>query len=878
MPQTSQYTEDSQRRTTPLSRRRQTKTFPVKTNKKPSRVSSYTNLKTNNSITKFKDRPELIRTQSNIELNNSRKPLILIKQRRIMSSDNLNSVNTEINDINTADVDLSDDEINDSVVIERTVQNTEENTPEVEKEVEKESENIDVSEVIAEHTLNDIPQAEDNSRVAEETEVEDTLEDVNNATENTTIEINDINKPAEDQTEPTVKDSNEVSGEEIEKNATEPLDKVSNEILEELQHNHTTEALDTKLNEVSKNDPTPSKNSDEIPQDLINDVPKDVSTDKFDNTMESNTKSQEISNLPPKDSDLPEINNSLTMYRMQSVLSQSVGEERDVSNVNSNSSNSKILSQTTNLETAPAPQLSEEHRKPLNPQYDNQPKQNVFTKVTTRNGSNNTTSDSSVSDTNSVNKTDSLIFQQSGLTLYNMNSQPSNKNLGHHSHTNSMQRTVSQQSLQRQESYLSFKVPENLQQKLQLTNLKNSMANQIKSPVPPPAEVKESQNRSVNEPEPRQNHFMSQKKGSSLSPLSTPPPMKEASSTSTIFKPKSSIESPNKESLLSKQTKTQNNASHEVDFSTLDLSSYLSTQEPELETRTQQKLWLQRENVATLNDSEDGNNRNALNYINQTTRFQYEQVSREFLNVRRYTNPVLESLTRIQETKNLRQRVSIDGSSSGDHSSHISKSVKQQMFAQSISKSLGFSLKEAETKTEDTFTTNIEDYNKILLDMWNENCIKFTDSTTSMKNQELNKQQQQQQQRYNSNSYNQQQNMQQIQQQQMQQQYQQNQQDNLRYPNQSSNMNNNNNTSQLANTYSRGNRTLFGQQQNYNNDNRPHTSAYSSNVGMNSRYHPTTRAQQQQHQQQQQQQHQQHHHHQQLLQQQQQQQQLNLQQ
>lgn len=83
----------------------------------------------------------------------------------------------------------------------------------------------------------------------------------------------------------------------------------------------------------------------------------------------------------------------------------------------------------------------------------------------------------------------------------------------------------------------------------------------------------------------------------------------------------------------------------------LDLSSYLSSQEPEIESRTQQKLWLQRENVATLNDFEEGTSQTPSQIVNQTSRFQYEQLSREFLHIRRHTNPMLGSLQRVHFTQ-----------------------------------------------------------------------------------------------------------------------------------------------------------------------------------------------------------------------------------
>ncbi|KAG7797661.1 hypothetical protein KL929_002504 [Ogataea haglerorum] len=65
-----------------------------------------------------------------------------------------------------------------------------------------------------------------------------------------------------------------------------------------------------------------------------------------------------------------------------------------------------------------------------------------------------------------------------------------------------------------------------------------------------------------------------------------------------------------------------------------------------VQTRTQQKLWLQRENLHSLADMADSNNVFASN----ATRLAFEQLSREFLSIRRYSNPAIKSLARLSSS------------------------------------------------------------------------------------------------------------------------------------------------------------------------------------------------------------------------------------
>lgn len=89
-----------------------------------------------------------------------------------------------------------------------------------------------------------------------------------------------------------------------------------------------------------------------------------------------------------------------------------------------------------------------------------------------------------------------------------------------------------------------------------------------------------------------------------------------------------------------KKTKEVNS----TDFSN-NFSSYMADQQPELQTRTQQKLWLQRENISSLVDIADSNNP----FTTNATRLEYEKLSREYLSIRRFSNPMLRLLDKVRE-------------------------------------------------------------------------------------------------------------------------------------------------------------------------------------------------------------------------------------
>lgn len=73
-----------------------------------------------------------------------------------------------------------------------------------------------------------------------------------------------------------------------------------------------------------------------------------------------------------------------------------------------------------------------------------------------------------------------------------------------------------------------------------------------------------------------------------------------------------------------------------------NFDQFLRTNNSNIETRTQQKLWLQRENSLLDLPSASGNNSN-----NPQLRRDFERVSREYVNVRRFSNPCVESVKRV---------------------------------------------------------------------------------------------------------------------------------------------------------------------------------------------------------------------------------------
>lgn len=110
-------------------------------------------------------------------------------------------------------------------------------------------------------------------------------------------------------------------------------------------------------------------------------------------------------------------------------------------------------------------------------------------------------------------------------------------------------------------------------------------------------------------------------------------------------------EDQNEEKHLQKNRMSENKegaSTDSTDFSN-DFSSYMANQQPELQTRTQQKLWLQRKNISSLVDIADSNNP----FTTNVTRLEYEKLSREYLSIRRFSNPMLRSLDKMKEIPGL---------------------------------------------------------------------------------------------------------------------------------------------------------------------------------------------------------------------------------
>lgn len=80
----------------------------------------------------------------------------------------------------------------------------------------------------------------------------------------------------------------------------------------------------------------------------------------------------------------------------------------------------------------------------------------------------------------------------------------------------------------------------------------------------------------------------------------------------------------------------------------MDFSSFLNSSQPQASNRTQQKLWLQRETIASQNDSSMAVNSPISNI---STRFKYEEVARSYMHIRRTGNPITESLKRVENIK-----------------------------------------------------------------------------------------------------------------------------------------------------------------------------------------------------------------------------------
>lgn len=84
-----------------------------------------------------------------------------------------------------------------------------------------------------------------------------------------------------------------------------------------------------------------------------------------------------------------------------------------------------------------------------------------------------------------------------------------------------------------------------------------------------------------------------------------------------------------------------------------DFSNFLQTSEVGGDSRTQQKLWLQRENSIQDLSSQNSNHDSVFLASNVEARREFERISREYTNVRRFSNPLADSLHRVALQQNI---------------------------------------------------------------------------------------------------------------------------------------------------------------------------------------------------------------------------------
>lgn len=231
----------------------------------------------------------------------------------------------------------------------------------------------------------------------------------------------------------------------------------------------------------------------------------------------------------------------------------------------------------------------------------------------------------------------SMIFQHSGINLNSGNS-----NNGHSRAQLAMSgftpltltKTNSQHHIERQSSYLSFQASDR-------SKLAAYQQNQ---------QLQQQQ-------QPQQSLQMFNSRMSSHTPSSRTPASANTldGSSPKIPAPTAQLQQPDEHPFVG-------NPDDDMDF-----SAFLTSSQPQTANRTQQKLWLQRENVVSINDSETSIGNDSI-ISNISTRFKYEEVARSYMHVRRTGNPIVDSLKRVERTSitsptNLKvrpQRTSLD--------------------------------------------------------------------------------------------------------------------------------------------------------------------------------------------------------------------------
>lgn len=673
-------------------KRKPGKQFTASGAKKTTRIASHNNLKSLNKLTRIRsvesvgsasnsdiERPGFYRTRSNIENNN-----LMSRQYPVKAN---SMTNLRIKKTRKQNIDLEPDNA--------SIASVSENEKDAEKPYEEGGDQLQMHCATAQNGLKSDVHMVDSGEV--------TIGN-NHSNDSQTI----ITNPSVTQINTShINLGNDIKG-SGQNRASNDATGTNDGLRMETPSEFSTDRIRTKLQNLKMQDPLSTA------QDNVALEPKETN-----------------SLLKPNDADnisFKEVDNSLNMYRMNTLLSQSTGQERDLSQTSKNTGHAQDSNKNVNFQ-------NEAERKPLT---DFQPKgdlpytavknDNEETPLKIRNySSTHITPDSSKSGISAQTNQDSLIFQQSAFTLYNLNTQPSLKNLpdAQINPSNSvnqfnMNRTVSQQSLQRQESYLSFKATDNFPNRSQLSMMNQGSNSTINNKV-----VTENPDHSFSKIE-----RPAVSKANSIGQNESRHPKQHGASNSTL-----------QPSLLSQQAKEQQESkkSDQSDILNIDLSSYLSTQEPEIETRTQQKLWLQRENVATLNDSEEVNNQTSSHIVNQLSRFQYEKLSREFLHIRRNTNPMLESLQRTHEIPVSKRRLSIDTRAleapGGVTSRSFGKSIKKNSASVSNhAKSITTRLNLNESKTEETtYMGNLESLNQMVSTLWKQNCVGFEEQKPIIK-------------------------------------------------------------------------------------------------------------------------------------------------
>ena len=92
---------------------------------------------------------------------------------------------------------------------------------------------------------------------------------------------------------------------------------------------------------------------------------------------------------------------------------------------------------------------------------------------------------------------------------------------------------------------------------------------------------------------------------------------------------------------------------NEVSNSMTDFSSFLQYADVGGDSRTQQKLWLQRENSIQDLTSQNVFSDSIFLAANVEVRREFERISREYTNVRRFSNPLVESISRISQQQSI---------------------------------------------------------------------------------------------------------------------------------------------------------------------------------------------------------------------------------